>query len=105
MTMTCRCEALDMLDNYNESVEKSFNDQDVSLNTSSDKSSEMETSQTSAGGSSSEGNSEGNQFGSPAAVGVPQVSSTTSCSPQMQIFFLHSIEIGGNNWVDAPWVV
>ena len=34
VTMTCRCEALDMLDGY-ESIEASFNDQNVSLNTSS----------------------------------------------------------------------
>ena len=72
VTMTCRCEALDMLDNYSESVEASFNDKDVSLNTSNDKSSEMDTSHTSAGAVSSDGN----QFGSPAAVGAPQLTST-----------------------------
>jgi len=61
-----------MLDNYSESVEASFNDKDVSLNTSNDKSSEMDTSHTSAGAVSSDGN----QFGSPAAVGAPQLTST-----------------------------
>jgi len=61
-----------MLDNYNESVEASFNDKDVSLNTSSDKSSEMDHSSNSAG----PGSSDGNQFGSPAAVGAPQLTST-----------------------------
>jgi hypothetical protein len=69
VTMTCRCEALDMLEEYGESIERSFQDGNVSLNASQDKSSEVDSSQFSAAANSS---GEGNQFGSPAAVGVPQ---------------------------------
>ena len=73
VTMTCRCEALDMLEEYGESIERSFNDGNVSLNASQDKSSEVDSSQFSAAANSS---GEGNQFGSPAAVGVPQATTT-----------------------------
>jgi hypothetical protein len=58
-----------MLEEYGESIERSFNDGNVSLNASQDKSSEVDSSQFSAAANSS---GEGNQFGSPAAVGVPQ---------------------------------
>ncbi len=75
VTMTCRCEALDMLDDkQGETLEASFNDGDVSLNTSQEKSSEVDSSQSSAAASSS--GSDGNQFGSPAAVGAPQTTTT-----------------------------
>jgi hypothetical protein len=74
VTMTCRCEALDMMDKEGETLEASFNDGDVSLNASQEKSSEVDSSQSSAAASSS--GSEGNQFGSPAAVGVPQATTT-----------------------------
>ena len=59
VTMTCRCEALDMLDKQGETLEASFNDGDVSLNASQDKSSEVDSSQSSAAASSS--GSDGNQ--------------------------------------------
>ena len=74
VTMTCRYEALDMCDKDNdgEEAQEPFQDPNVSLNASHDKSSEVETSQNSAGGSSSDGN----QFGSPAAVAAPQVTTT-----------------------------